>query len=237
MKSNPIKAVLFDLDDTLWPIAPVIAQAEATLYEWLREHVPELTRRYSNEQLRALRAEILPSDARFQFDLWALRHATLTQACLLSGADQARIDEAMALFSVARNAVTLFDDVLPGLARLSERFAIGSVSNGFADLQTIGIAHHFHTSLAAHRFGRAKPDPAIFHAACDAMGVAPHETLYVGDDPVLDVQAAQAAGMEAVWMNRFARTLPADIVPDAICSTLHELDAWLTQRIADGMSE
>jgi 2-haloalkanoic acid dehalogenase type II len=236
MKHHPIKAVLFDLDDTLWPVAPVIAQAEAKLYAWLREHVPELTSRFSNEQLRALRADILPSDARFQFDLWALRHATLTRACLLSGADHARMDEAMAVFSVARNAVALFDDVLPGLARLGERFALGSVSNGFADLQTIGIAHHFRTSLAAHRFGRAKPDPAIFHAACDALGVAPHDTLFVGDDPVLDVQAAQRAGMEAVWINRFGRTLPEGIVPDAICATLHELDDWLTQRIAAGAS-
>lgn len=237
MKSPPIKAVLFDLDDTLWPIAPVIAQAEVVLYEWLHEHVPELTGRFTNEQLRALREEVLPSDARYQFDLWALRHATLTRACLLSGADHARMDEAMAVFSVARNAVALFDDVLPGLSRLSKRFAIGSVSNGFADLQAIGIAHHFHTSLAAHRFGRAKPDPAIFHAACDAIGVAPRETLYVGDDPVLDVQAAQAAGLEAVWMNRFDRALPAGIVPDAICSNLHELDDWLTQRIARGTGE
>jgi FMN hydrolase / 5-amino-6-(5-phospho-D-ribitylamino)uracil phosphatase len=237
MKSHPIKAILFDLDDTLWPIAPVIAQAEHVLYEWLREHVPALTSQFSNEQLRALRSEILPSDTRYQFDLWALRHATLTKACLMSGADHTRMDEAMAVFSVARNAVTLFDDVLPGLARLSERFAIGSVSNGFADLQTIGIAHHFHTSIAAHSFGRAKPDPAIFHAACDAMGVTPQQTLYVGDDLVLDVQAAQAAGLEAVWMNRFRRTLPAGIVPDAICSSLQELDAWLTQRIAAGASE
>jgi len=232
MKHHPIKAVLFDLDDTLWPIAPVIAQAEAKLYEWLREHVPELTSRFSNEQLRELRAEILPSDARFRFDLWALRHATLTQACLLSGADHARMDEAMAVFSVARNTVKLFDDVLPGLAQLRQRFVLGSVSNGFADLQTIGIAHHFHTSLAAHRFGRAKPDPAIFHAACDALGVTPQETLYVGDDPVLDVQAAQGAGMEAVWMNRFDRALPDGIVPDAICTSLHELDDWLTRRMA-----
>lgn len=237
MKHHPIKAVLFDLDDTLWPIAPVIAQAEAALYDWLHEHVPALTSQFSNEQLRALRDEVLPADARYQIDLWALRHATLTKACLMSGADHARMDEAMAVFSVARNAVTLFDDVLPGLARLSERFAIGSISNGFADLQTIGIAHHFHTSLAAHSFGRAKPDPAIFHAACEAMKVTPQQTLYVGDDPVLDVQAAQAAGMEAVWMNRFDRALPPGIVPAATCTCLHELDVWLTQRIAAGAFE
>lgn len=31
----PPKAILFDLDDTLWPIAPVIAAAETLLHDWL----------------------------------------------------------------------------------------------------------------------------------------------------------------------------------------------------------
>lgn len=138
----------------------------------------------------------------------------------------------MAVFSEARNAVTPFDDVLPGLTRLGERYALGSISNGFADLQSIGLAHHFRISLAAHQFGSAKPDPEIFLAACDALSVAPHEALYVGDDPMLDIQAAQNAGLHAVWMNRFARTLPGHIIPAASCTTLHEVDHWLAARIA-----
>jgi len=234
MKHTPIKAVLFDLDDTLWAVTPVLTKAESVLYEWLQQHLPGLTRQFTKEQLRELRAQVLPTDARYQIDLWSLRHATLTRACQISGEDSLLVDQAMEIFSIARNDVTPFDDVLPGLAKLRERFTVGSVSNGFANLQAIGIAHHFETSIAAHQFGRAKPDPEIFHAACDALGVQPAETIYVGDDPVVDVQGAQNAGMTAVWMNRFDRPLPDHIVPDAICATLHELDDWLTARIADG---
>lgn len=237
MQPHPIKAVLFDLDDTLWSLMPVITNAESVLYSWLHHNLPNVTERFTQEQLRDMRTELSATDPQYKINLWALRHATLTHACHLTGANKERIDEAMEIFSVARNAVTPFDDVLPGLTRLRERFAIGSISNGFADLEAIGIAHHFQTSLAAHTFGRAKPDPAIFHAACDALGSAPHETIYVGDDPVLDVQAAQNAGLEAVWMNRFDRTLPDHIVPDAICTTLHELDDWLTARIIGGKNE
>ena len=36
----PVKAVLFDLDDTLWPIAPTIIRAEALQYEWLAVNAP-----------------------------------------------------------------------------------------------------------------------------------------------------------------------------------------------------
>ena len=133
----------------------------------------------------------------------------------------------MAVFADARNAVTPFDDVAPGLAQLRQRVVVGSISNGFADLQAIGLAHHFQVSIAAHTFGRAKPDPLIFHTACEALGVTPSEAVYVGDDLTLDVDGAQKAGLRGVWMNRFGRDLPEHVRPDAVCVTLHELDQWL----------
>lgn len=237
MQQQSIKAILFDLDDTLWPVMPVLVNAESVLYDWLQQNLPGITQKFTKEQLRELRTAILLTDARYQIDLWSLRHAMLTHACHLTGEDKTQVDQAMAIFTVARNAVTLFDDVLPGLTRLGERFAVGSVSNGFADLQTIGLAHHFKTSIAAHKFGRAKPDPAIFLAACDALGVTPQQTIYVGDDPILDVRASKNAGLTSVWMNRFNRSLPDDVAPDAICTTLHELDDWLTAPIMTSAAE
>lgn len=227
MKPHQIKAVLFDLDDTLWHLAPTLVKAEAILYDWLNIHIPGVTQRFSNEELRELRMELLPTDPQYQFNVWALRHAALTRACHLTSENKDLVDQAMAVFSVARNAVTPFDDVVPGLSSLRERFAIGSVSNGFADLETIGLSQYFQTSIAAYQFGSAKPGAEIFHAACEALSVAPHEAIYVGDDPTLDIQGAQNAGLQAVWMNRLGRTLPEHIVPDASCTNLYELDTWL----------
>jgi len=231
MKQLPIKAVLFDLDDTLWPIVPVIMRAETVLHEWLLTHAPAVTRECSVDSLRARRRELMAANPRFQVDLWALRHAALTEAFVAASEDAAKVDLAMAVFSQARNAVTPYDDVVPALQRLSSRVAIGSISNGFADLAAIGLAPHFKVSLAAHQLGSAKPDPAIFHAACDALEVAPGEAVYAGDDPSLDVEGAQRAGLRAVWINRFERTLPAHIRPDAVCTTLYDLEQWLSKRI------
>ena len=227
MKSSPIKAVLFDLDDTLWPLVPTLVKAEAVLYDWLSLHIPGVVQRFSNEELRELRMELLPTKPEYQFNVWALRHAALTHACHLTSENKELVDQAMAVFSDARNNVVLFDDVMPGLASLSKRYMIGSISNGFADLAAIGISKYFRTSIAAHQFGSAKPHPEIFLAACDALAIAPHEAVYVGDDPLLDIQGAQNAGLQAVWMNRFQRALPDHIVPTASCTNLHELDAWL----------
>ena len=225
-----IEAVLFDLDDTLWPIVPVIRHAEQTLHDWLQKHVPSVTEKWSIESLRERRMAMLAENPNYQIDLYALRHAGLTEAFIASDADAGMVDHAMAIFADARNAVTLFDDVVPALNRMGPRLRLGSISNGFADLKAIGLAHHFQVSLAAHSFGCAKPDPAIFQAACEALGVDPEQAVYVGDDLQLDVVAAQNAGLQAVWMNRFGRSLPANVRPDAVCTTLLELEGWLVAR-------
>jgi HAD superfamily hydrolase (TIGR01549 family) len=233
MNMPTIKAVLFDLDDTLWPVVPVIMHAETVLYDWLAINIPGVTREFTNDRLREIRTSLMEAHPHYQIDLWALRHATLTEACHLTGEDKTKVDHAMAVFADARNAVTLFEDVVPALTLLGERFTLGSISNGFADLEAIGLAPHFHASIAAHRFGLAKPDAAIFHAACDALNVAPNEAVYVGDDPTLDVEGAQKAGLRAVWINRFDRTVPAHIAPDASFTTLDGLDRWLTRCIME----
>lgn len=231
IKLAPVKAVLFDLDDTLWPIVPVIERAERVLHEWLQQHAPSVAMAHSIESLRAQRMALMAKDARYRIDLLALRHAGLTAAFTACGADHSRIDEAMGVFATARNAVTPYDDVLPALLRLGGKVALGTISNGNADLESIGLAGHFRISIAAHHFGTAKPDRAIFQAACDALQVAPEHSVYVGDDPLLDVVGAQEAGLRAVWMNRFERTLPAGITADAQCTTLMELEHWLSDRI------
>ena len=229
-----IKAVLFDLDDTLWPIGPVIQRAETILFDWLTLHAPAVTRHHTIESLRERRRELLDEQPHFHLDLRALRHAGLIEAFLRAQEDLEKVDLAMTVFSEARNAVTLFDDVLPVLNHLRGRVALGSVSNGVADLQMIGLAHYFQASVAACTVRTAKPAPEIFHAACDALGVEPREALYIGDDPLIDVDGAQKAGLRAVWMNRNGadptRVLPDNICPDAICSNLFELNDWLNER-------
>ncbi len=223
------KAILFDLDDTLWPIAPVIAQAEQTLHAWLQAHAPAVARRFTIDALRQARLALLAERPELHIDLGALRRAGLHAAFAEAGEDSAKVDLAMVEFFAARNAVVPFDDVLPGLLRLKQRTLVGAVTNGNADLQAIGLDHHFSVAVAAARFGRAKPDPAIFLEACRLLGVAPADAVYVGDDVLLDVQGAQRAGLRAVWLNRNGSSahLEHGVAPDATCANFDELLDWL----------
>lgn len=232
---EPLRALLFDLDDTLWPITPVIERAERLMFDWLQEQVPQVTERYTIASMRKRRIELMATHPRFHVDLWALRHAALTEAFLACGADTAHIDEAMAVFTTARNQVTLFDDVAVCLPRLADRITLGSLTNGAADLQQIGLHQHFAVSLAAHQIGRAKPDPVVFHSACEALGLPPSQVAYIGDDLRLDVEGAQKAGLAGIWINRHGASPSAEhahIQPDASVSSLHELEQWLHLRSA-----
>ena len=229
----PIAAILFDLDDTLWPITPVIARAEQVLFDWIREHATTVAEQYSIESLRARRSELMREQPALRADLVALRHQCLSEAFAACGVALSIVDDAMAVFTRARNQVTCFSDVAECLPRLSQRIRVGSLTNGAADLAAIGLAGHFEVNIAAHQLGTTKPDPAIFHAACDALRLPPDQVAYVGDDLRLDVEGAQKAGLTALWMNRSRAAIPAELAhirPDHHLFSLHDLWDWLDAR-------
>jgi putative hydrolase of the HAD superfamily len=204
-------------------------QAEQAVHTWLRTHAPRVAERFSVDALRQARLALLARQPEFHLDLGALRRAGLIAAFEEAGEDGAKVEHAMLQFFAARNAVIPYDDVVPGLLRLQQRCLLGSISNGNADLRAIGLAHHFKVSIAAYQLGCAKPDAAIFHAACARIKVPPHETIYVGDDVLLDVRGAQQAGLRAVWLNRTGsgKHLEHAVAPDAICANFDELLDWL----------
>ncbi|MBJ7311563.1 HAD family hydrolase [Rugamonas sp. CCM 8940] len=233
--SSRPQAVLFDLDDTLWPIGPVIARAELTLHAWLGQHAPKVAQRFSIEQLREYRMALLRSRPELAIDLSAVRRAGLLAAFAEAGEDSVHVEAAMRHFLAARNAVVLYEDVLPGLLRLKQKLRLGTISNGNGDLAAIGLDQHFEVSLAACHVGHGKPDPAIFLAACAALGVAPRHAVYVGDDLQLDVVGAQRAGLRAVWLNRHGGDahLAAGVVPDAICASFDEVRRWIERQLEE----
>ena len=224
-----ILAVIFDLDDTLWPMLPLINHAEQALSHWLAANAPTIAERTGIAEMRALRNQLMPTDPRFAYNLWALRHAMLSQLLAETEPDALRLqqlaDAGMAVFASARNQVSLFDDVMPALTELGKHWRLGSISNGFADLEEIGLASHFQVSLAAHRFGCAKPDARIFLAACAALEVSPAQAIYVGDDLLADVQGARQAGMRSGWINRSGSV--AEHGADVECRDLTALLRWL----------
>jgi HAD superfamily hydrolase (TIGR01509 family) len=226
-KNMPMVAPLvlsFDLDDTLWPVRPVIAAAESTLLSWLRARYPRAVAGHDVESMRALRAQLAERFPEQRHDLTFLRHRALKDLFGAAGHAEALADEALEVFFTARNRVEFYDDVRPSLIRLRSRYRLFALSNGNADLQRCGIADLFAGHVTAIAAGAAKPDARIFARLGEVAGVAPGQVLHIGDDPLADVVGATQAGMQAVWINRDAREWPQDIAPPArTISTLAEI--------------
>src|SRR5262249_52452639 len=159
-----IRAVTLDLDDTLWPIAPVMARAEQALDDWLAANCPPVRDRFPIHAMRDLRERIWLEHPHLAHDFTELRKLSLRHAFNASGQDEALVERAFEAFFDARNQVELYEDVPQTLAELALRWPLATISNGNADLRRIGLARHFRATIHARQVGAAKPDAAIFHA-------------------------------------------------------------------------
>lgn len=160
-------------------------------------------------------------------------YAIVRDALGVRRADAAFDACATALFAHYAEAAAwrVFPDVSPALAALRDagvRLAV--VSNFDARLapllDALGLAAAFDHVEYSTGAGAAKPDPAIFHAALRAVGVAASDALHVGDTVVDDVEGARAAGLGAVLVDRARRrpALPPDV---AVVARLTDVPALL----------
>ncbi|MDR6677125.1 HAD family hydrolase [Pseudomonas oryzihabitans] len=225
-----IRLVTFDLDDTLWEIAPVIHSAEALLRDWFAESAPRLGS-VPVEHLWAIRDRLLHQDAGLKHRVSELRRRVIHQALLDAGyvePEAAQLAEAgFAVYLAARQQVTLFEDVHPTLEQLADRYTLGVLTNGNADVHTIGLADYFRFALNAEQLGIGKPDPMPFREALRLTGIPAEATVHVGDNPVDDVQGAQQAGIRAVWFNPLQTAWQGTGQPDAEIRSLSELPELL----------
>ncbi|MGI8560686.1 MAG: HAD family hydrolase [Luteimonas sp.] len=235
--SFTVRAITLDLDDTLWPFAPIGARIERVLDDWLRAHSPATAERFPVAAMRALRERVHAENPHLVHDYSALRRMTLERALRESGGDAALADAAYEVFYAARNEVECYPDSLDALQRIAARVPVAALTNGNADLGRIGVAQHFRFQLGAREHGAGKPDAGIFHAACARLGFAPDEVLHVGDHDELDVLGAARAGLRSCWLNRIddtgaRRDWPhADAHPDLEFDTLTALADWLDAAV------
>lgn len=199
----PLQALTLDLDDTLWPVAPVILRADAAMQAWLHQQAPATMARHDAASFKALRDGVARDRPDWVHDMSVMRRETIRRALNSAGDDPALAEPAFEVFFSERQRVDLYDDVLPALERLAARWPIVALSNGNADVQRVpGLGRFFRASLSARELGLAKPDAAAFVQACSRAAADPAHTLHIGDDVAMDVDGALDAGLQAAWVRR-----------------------------------
>ena len=106
--------------------------------------------------------------------------------------------------------------------------------------KAMGIDGFFDVVSLSNELAMAKPCPEIFRHTLDALGVAPHRTLHVGDNPAADVAGAAGVGMKTAWLtgpNRSGLTVQPDYFADDISEIPAIVDAWLAAPDTIGARE
>lgn len=248
-------ALLFDLDDTLVPEEPfAVAAFQATaasapgvdaarLAVGARAHARAVWRtgatwsyckRIGISSWEGLWCRFEgDSDEMRELRTWAPEFRL--QAWARALADQGLDDVALAVelgerFGVERRALAEPFPDTSLLAGLRERHRLALVTNGAACLQReklerSGLAEHFDAVVVSGDLGIGKPDPAVFRHALSLVDAAADDAVMIGDTVERDVDGAVAAGVRAIWINRFGEQRPrADLVEIA---SLDELPALL----------
>jgi len=229
MPFGAVRAICFDLDNTLWDVEPVLARAERILTDWLKARYPRIPERFSAAEILEVRASLLREQPHQAHDLSYLRRETIARLGEAVGYERDMAHEAFAFWHAARNQVEPYSDVLPVLEFLKRRFRLATLTNGNADLSVIGLAHHFEVNLNAVALGCAKPDVRAYTRLADLLTLQAAEILFVGDEPHADVVGPRAAGMQTVWVNRGGVVWPDALpAPDACIRSLEELPALIS---------
>lgn len=208
-----IRAVVFDLDDTL----AVTRRDRATLLAEAVEETdaPPLTR----SDYRRVLVDQDPQETR------APIFETLLDEVASADPDPAPEELAAAYRGAIGEAIEPVDGAERLLDSLAEKYRLGLVTDGPVragreKLAALGWTDRFDAAVVTGEVGVGKPDPRGFLAALDELGVAPEEAVYVGNDPELDVAGAAEAGMAAVQV-----TYPGGHDPDPQAVTTVRRDA------------
>jgi putative hydrolase of the HAD superfamily len=215
------RGVLFDLDDTLLDTAGVERRRWDAVTRLVCSRFPEADRAAMRQRYRAF------SDGREAVDLGrapydGFRRARLVHALAPWGrADAELLGNYLELSNRIADTIT----VLPGAtaaiaAARMQRLRVGILTNGPSawqrhKLEVTGIETLVDAVAISGELGRAKPDPAAFHAACALLGTTPAETSMVGDSQPMDIAGARAAGLaRAIWVG----AAPLDSVPGLLAA-------------------
>ena len=118
--------------------------------------------------------------------------------------------KAFQIFINARNDVKLFDGVRETLESLSNKYSLGVITNGNADLKKIGIDHFFKHIFSSANSGAHKPDPRAFETLINASNLQANEICHVGDHPLNDVKGSLECGMKPIWYKNDGAEWPYD---------------------------
>ncbi len=194
-----IKAAIFDLDHTLF-------DRYATLRSIVMNTPPEMMP-FKEDISRELIADyFVENDKRYIHYGWDKMYDEFSlQGALKNGVEKKDFFEKHIIPIYMREAVS-FPFTIPTLKKIHDMgIKVGLITNGIHELQykkleMLGITDMFDEIIVSSDFGVHKPDPSIFIEMSRRLNIPPSNMLYIGDNPINDVEPSRRVGYTPVWI-------------------------------------
>jgi putative hydrolase of the HAD superfamily len=221
------QAIVFDLDDTLYPERDYVRSGFAAVAAW-------------SESRLGVDAAEGRADLQALFDR-GVRGTTFDEWLRARGLPREPwIAQLVDVYRAHEPSLCCFPGVRELLRALGERHRLGLVSDGLLAVQrrklaALGIEGFFDAVVFSDEGGRAawKPSPRPFRIVLERLRVPPARAVYVADNAAKDFLGARRAGMGTVWVRRpggeYASLDPpsADHAPDREIADLSFLNSAL----------
>lgn len=217
-----IRAVVFDLDDTLYP--------EVEFVHGGYQAVAEAVRQQHGIEIYEELAELFEGGQRGDLFTPVLRKH-------LRNVEETYVKTLVEIYRKHEPALHSFPEVESTLRKLKASYRLAIISDGILAVQerkltALGLRHYFDVVIFTGQWGREawKPNTRSYDFVLGSINISGPESVYVGDNPTKDFYGARIAGMHTIRVRRpdglYRQFEPPaqDYAPDVEIESLKELD-------------
>jgi len=224
-KITGIETISFDADGTLWDFNKVMRHSLGFTLAELEKADPVAAGKLDIDKMIEIRNRVAEElkgrvinheEVRLEAFKQTLREIDRPDDALASHLNQVYLKHRF-------EDVELFEDVLPTLETLRQKYTIGLFSNGNSYPERCGLEGMFRFVVFSQDYGIEKPDPRLYQIAAEKAECSRLQMLNVGDSLENDVIGATEAGIRAVWLNRGRKNAGPATKVDYEVSSLAEL--------------
>ncbi|WP_159816858.1 HAD-IA family hydrolase [Colwellia sp. 20A7] len=236
---STIKAISFDLDDTLYSNKPVMVAIEKKMIAYFA-NLAVLSKAVVSQHLvldhrfwSTFRQQAVLKQPDLTHDVVLIRLVTYRLGFMALGLTESTAEQeaqtALDYFVALRSDFTVPESSKKLLANLSKQYPLIAISNGNVDTKVLGIDHYFqHIYHAGWQDDgtllRQKPTSDMFDLACQKLSIKSSQLLHVGDCGRADIQGALLAGCQAAWLSCYDVGKPITTLPHIELSKLTQLN-------------
>lgn len=215
MKAKSYKHLFFDLDRTLWDFE---RNSIITLQEIFKDRKIGELAQVSFEEFHEFYIDYnlhlwdLYKDGKVKKDFLSVERfrGTLKHFNIHNGELSHKMAKDYVEISPTKTA--LFPDTIHVLEELSKSYPMYIITNGFNEVQFVkleksGLNPFFKKVFTSEMVGVQKPNIEVFNFALNEVDAMPEDSIMIGDDQVSDIQGAQKANMDQIFVNFYQEEL------------------------------